>query len=604
MVLTDLGALVSVSFEWKHSVWKRSDQGMIKIEREAAILALLAEREAISVRTLCGRWPSVSEVTIRRDLARLESQGKLRRTHGGAVRVTNAAISTDRTETGEAGVRAADALVLPPIAGRWAHTLREHARRASIPFFAESAPQDGGIYLGPDNRAAGRTLGQAAAAWQIRRRRRTADILLLSLEELPNTRARSRGFLEGFREAFPGTVRSHLVDGRGTFGHAYRLALDALQATPSIDVIFGVNDHSVLAGLEACRRLGIGEDRCLAFSVGGEGHALFEELAAGRALKACAALFPEAVGHLAIDAIAHRFAGGELPHAVETDFAIITTATLADFFQHDSGRWTLRPEVLGRLVGGRGFRASAATTGKSVGFILHYPAHDWYRNLAAAMQRRAEELGMRFWACTAEDKYAEEIRDVRQRIARAAAAQIQDGETVLLAAGRLCAPLAAAIRARGTFRTLTVITNSLIAEAALRGAGGIRVIITGGEVAPSHGALLGPSVAAHLAAVRADKAFLAVEGVSVAFGASCDDGALAEAARQIIAASRHVIVLADHSVLGMEAAARIAPISALHTVITDIGTLPAHRMALAGAGIRVIVSDDDDMPQEVHAAVA
>ena len=79
------------------------------------------------------------------------------------------------------------------------------------------------------------------------------------------------------------------------------LALDASQASPCIDVIFGVNDHSVLAGTEACRRLGI-EDRCLAFSVGGEGQALFDELASGRILEACAALFPQAVGHLAIDA--------------------------------------------------------------------------------------------------------------------------------------------------------------------------------------------------------------------------------------------------------------------------------------------------------------
>jgi DeoR/GlpR family transcriptional regulator of sugar metabolism len=53
-------------------------------ERQQTILQLLAARGRVSIADLSARF-SVSEMTIRRDLGQLESDGLLRRTHGGAV---------------------------------------------------------------------------------------------------------------------------------------------------------------------------------------------------------------------------------------------------------------------------------------------------------------------------------------------------------------------------------------------------------------------------------------------------------------------------------------------------------------------------------------
>ena len=53
-------------------------------EREGAILEYLRGRGEVSVGELC-RTLFVSEPTMRRDLARLAAEGKLRRTHGGAA---------------------------------------------------------------------------------------------------------------------------------------------------------------------------------------------------------------------------------------------------------------------------------------------------------------------------------------------------------------------------------------------------------------------------------------------------------------------------------------------------------------------------------------
>ena len=568
---------------------------MLRIERETAIVDLLAERGVVSVRSLTRAWPSVSAVTIRRDLGRMAAEGRLCRTRGGAVRAPDAPVHATPIRPAPAGLHEADALILPPISGAMPRTLREHARRAGVPFLAESAPQEGGIYLGPDNRAAGRQLGALAAEQQTQRRRRSADLLLLSLEELPNTRERSRGFLEGFQERFRGTVRSHLVDGRGLFDHAFRLALDALHSHPAIDVLFGVNDHSVLAGLEACRRLGLGADRCLAYSVGGEGGALFTELATDGPLRACAALFPEAVGRLAVDAIAHFFAGGRLPDAIVTGFELVTPERLPRLFRREGEHWTPLPALLARLCGERGWRADNEPRDKTIGFVQHYPAHEWYRNLSAAIQRRAAERGMRALICDAEDSTAEQIQALRCRIARAAAETLRDGETILIDCGRFARLFAGEVRAAcsaGRLRDLSVVTNSLGVEAILRGTAGLRVMLTGGEVAPSRQALLGPSMAPLLGTIRAQRAVISPDGVSAAFGLSAEDEAVAEAQRRLMQSAREVIVLADHSLVGAEARAHVVPLGAIHTVVTDLVTLPAHRLELAAAGVRVIVADD------------
>lgn len=57
-----------------------------RAERQQAILTMLEARGTLTIAELSGRF-SVSEMTVRRDLAQLEGEGLVRRTHGGAVHV-------------------------------------------------------------------------------------------------------------------------------------------------------------------------------------------------------------------------------------------------------------------------------------------------------------------------------------------------------------------------------------------------------------------------------------------------------------------------------------------------------------------------------------
>ncbi|OWT57441.1 DeoR/GlpR family DNA-binding transcription regulator [Candidimonas nitroreducens] len=58
-------------------------------DRHHRILSLLATREQVSVANLCEEF-GVSRETLRRDIVQLESQGRLRRVHGGFTRAEDA----------------------------------------------------------------------------------------------------------------------------------------------------------------------------------------------------------------------------------------------------------------------------------------------------------------------------------------------------------------------------------------------------------------------------------------------------------------------------------------------------------------------------------
>jgi DeoR/GlpR family transcriptional regulator of sugar metabolism len=563
---------------------------MIAEEREAAILALLQEQGVVSMQTLVERCRGVSAVTLRRDLTRLENQGKLQRTHGGAVHVKR--MDPSAVFPPEEPQRMFDGLVLPPVSGRWAHTLRQQAMRRGIPFLAESAPHVGGIYLGPTNYSAARELGIRAGK-EHGERSSTAELLLVALEALPNTRERVEGFLAGFAETFPGKLIAHRVDGRGVFKEAMRQTMDAFRTRPAIDVLFGVNDHTILGALEVARKL---DAPVAGYSVGGEGGALFDELARGGPLKATLALFPEVVGRLAVDTICRRFAGQEVGESVTTPAEILAPDTLADFYQREGEQWRLRPEVLDRMCEGRLY-SGPPLAGRSIGFMLHYPSHEWYRNLAAAMRQRSAEFGVSFVARNAEDEVAEQLRGIRRVIGAAAAAEVRSRETLLVDGGECSRYFAEALKNAG--REVTVVTNDLAILEVLAGTPGVKVLLTAGEYQPATRSLVGPSVGALLDTIRVDKAFVSPDGVSPSFGLSFEDERAALVCRRFCEAAREVIVFADHSVVGLESNVQALRPKQFHTVFTDAGALSSHRFDLSSAGLRVIVADEEEGPSAV-----
>jgi DeoR/GlpR family transcriptional regulator of sugar metabolism len=144
------------------------------------------------------------------------------------------------------------------------------------------------------------------------------------------------------------------------------------------------------------------------------------------------------------------------------------------------------------------------------------------------------------------------------------------------------------------FRDITVVTNALEIMERLDGVAGVKVIMTSGEYYSKYRCLVGPSLGALFETLKATKAFLSVDGVSAHFGPSAADERMALAARRFMEGSRQTFILADHSIVGVDASNRIAPMRAVTEVITDGGTLPVDRLALAAVGNLVTIADSGE----------
>jgi DeoR/GlpR family transcriptional regulator of sugar metabolism len=175
--------------------------------------------------------------------------------------------------------------------------------------------------------------------------------------------------------------------------------------------------------------------------------------------------------------------------------------------------------------------------------------------------------------------------EAKHRIAAMVAELLADGEAVVVDSGTTCVEVAKALGDR----RMTVMPLSLHATNALVGAGGIKLLLPGGEPRPGELALTGPLTEASLAALRFDTAVLGCCGLSVSAGLTAHDLADAAVKRAAMASARRVIAVADASKFSRTALAFVAPVSALDAVITDADAPEAELSALRAAGVAVQV---------------
>jgi DeoR/GlpR family transcriptional regulator of sugar metabolism len=173
----------------------------------------------------------------------------------------------------------------------------------------------------------------------------------------------------------------------------------------------------------------------------------------------------------------------------------------------------------------------------------------------------------------------------KQRIGQAAAALVQDGETVFLSSGTTVLEAARALRGR---HNLTVITNSLAVVNALAGAEGIAVICLGGMLRNSELSFIGHITELALAELRADKILIGTRAISLEHGLTHDYLAETVTDRAVLKAGKEIIVLADHTKFGRAAAVLLASLEQVHTIVTDRQTSDEFVKAVQERGIKVL----------------
>ncbi|MDG4826879.1 DeoR/GlpR family DNA-binding transcription regulator [Asanoa sp. WMMD1127] len=173
----------------------------------------------------------------------------------------------------------------------------------------------------------------------------------------------------------------------------------------------------------------------------------------------------------------------------------------------------------------------------------------------------------------------------KERIAKAALAELPDEGAVILDAGSTTARLAQALP---TDRELSVVVNSPVLATVLGTRANLTVLLLGGRVRGKTLATVDDWALRPLADMYVDVAFMGTNGCSVERGLTTPDPAEATVKRAMIAAARRVVLLADHTKIGNDYLARFGRLADLDVLITDTGVDDELAGDVEAAGVRVV----------------
>ena len=173
----------------------------------------------------------------------------------------------------------------------------------------------------------------------------------------------------------------------------------------------------------------------------------------------------------------------------------------------------------------------------------------------------------------------------RTRIAATASAMVGDGDALMIDAGSTTSLFAVALAARNPH--VTVVTNCLPVASALGVADRCRVILCPGDYVAREGGVFGTDAVTFLRRFQANKAFIGAGGVS-ADGLTDADSAGCAVKRAMIERANHAVLLADSSKFDAVQFERVAPLSDLDGLVTEVA--PPRRLAAALKQAQVIVT--------------
>jgi len=176
----------------------------------------------------------------------------------------------------------------------------------------------------------------------------------------------------------------------------------------------------------------------------------------------------------------------------------------------------------------------------------------------------------------------------KERIAATAARLVNEGESIFIGSGSTTTLLA---RHLMNHKHLTVVTNALNIGIELASAeGDISVVITGGFLRGAELSVLGHIAEQSLQEVRVNKIFMGVQALSIESGWTTDHIPEVPTTRRMLEMANELIILADHTKLGKKAAAFIAPLQRITTLVTNKEADAKFTALLQELGIQVILS--------------
>jgi DeoR family transcriptional regulator, fructose operon transcriptional repressor len=170
----------------------------------------------------------------------------------------------------------------------------------------------------------------------------------------------------------------------------------------------------------------------------------------------------------------------------------------------------------------------------------------------------------------------------KRAIGQAAAALLEDGDTVLLDGGTTTLEVARALIGR----RVQVVTNSLPIAQILASSQQTDLILIGGYVYPRTGVALGPLAIATMQSIRVRTAILGAGGI-VPEGIYNSNSLLVETERQMMSCAQEVMIVADHTKFGRLALARLCGLEEIGSLVVDSDLAEEHRAVLDAVGVAI-----------------
>jgi DeoR/GlpR family transcriptional regulator of sugar metabolism len=199
------------------------------------------------------------------------------------------------------------------------------------------------------------------------------------------------------------------------------------------------------------------------------------------------------------------------------------------------------------------------------------------RGGAVSLQVQGESRGLG-WA-------ANRAREEKQRIGKAAAALLEEGQTLIMDGGSTVAEVARQILGH----SLQVITNSILIAQIFYDSKSVELTLTGGYLYPRLGVLLGPICEEMLSRVAADVLVMGTGGITEA-GLSNTNTLVVGSEHRMLEVSRRVIVVADHFKFGRQAMAHLTPLESVDVIVTDQELPLRFEKLLEKCGVELVVA--------------
>ncbi len=175
--------------------------------------------------------------------------------------------------------------------------------------------------------------------------------------------------------------------------------------------------------------------------------------------------------------------------------------------------------------------------------------------------------------------------DIKQKIAKLACDDIQDGESVMIESGSCCALLALELSKQKN--DITIITNSAYIADYVRKSPKIKIILLGGDYQKEAQVVVGPITRKCAENFFVDKFFIGADGFSESTGFTGNDYMRAETVRDMAKQAKHVIVLTESLKFNQIGLVNLLPTKEVSCVFTDSGIPKDSETYLLSHGIKV-----------------